>query len=583
MLKSVKYLDANAMLRAVNGDDEDIEAGPSGTNGHDHSHNEHTHDHGLSHAHDHDHEHEGMVGEMDGFATSRPESARDADMETEPDRGHRIHMRLVQRPQMTTLALPTSATWPSDAVPPHMPPWHFLPDVLSFSRFMLATPDYMNSELQRELAELKAEWELMKGDALGREFVKAARDKVERQVGKVKAELMTDMVRRSEVEARENWGEAVGGERKEREKRRERERRQRERDEAGQRSGMAMADIPTEFLASQGSMFTPRPNVDIPPNLPVEPNPMPARKNRRRPQTQAIVPQTPPSPSYYFYQSSLGANVYLHPLDIRILLAHFKSYSLFPQSISFTSSGFDTGTINDELRKRCKYLAHLPASTEVVFVEADLEEIVGTAGLVAFEQPLKARRAKRRERVKREDRAKSRWEKAERDKLPPPTEDREFTMALARSTVEATAAMTTWSDPPLSSSAGSSSNIVPSFSPSTSPSHTVWGAHAQPRATFAHTISSAAVARPSVAAGRRPDPEYEAEVSAAWDAAFDRLNVGDRGGTRGGDGGSIGDSDMGSTGGAGEKDGGGGGGKRKGGKKAPKKVLVLGGGGGRRA
>lgn len=560
MLKSVKYLDANAMLQASKGDyEEDLdEPAPSSSIGS-----------ATVEPQDDDHGHHvGMVGEMEGFEADSVKAH--TEVETVPDKGHRIHMRLVQRNQMTTLALPASTTWPSDAIPPHSAPWHFLPDILSYSRFMLATPEYMLSELRRELAELEAEWEVMKGDGLGRDFVRAAREKVERQVGKVSSELMTDVVRKEERQAKEGWVDAVGGEMRERAKRRERERRQRERQEAAAR--LPEEEMPHPFVTGQASAFgQPRDNANIPPNLLVEPNPMPApKRNRRRGNNaQPAIPQMPPSPSYYFYQSSLGANVFLHPLDIRILLAHFKSYSLFPPTISFTSSGFDTATINDELRKRCKYLGHLPAGTEVVFVEADLEEIVGSIGLHAFEQPLKARRSKRRERVKREDRAKSRWEKAEREKLPPALEDREFAMALQRSNVESLPA---WTDPPLSSSLSSSQAEAEAaaghghgaVSPSTSPSLAVWGSYQQPRATFAtalhtHTTSSA----PRQA--QRGERENEWEIDAAWEA-FDRLEVQPK---------DAADENTEAAAAAAS----GGAGKKKGGKKGGKKqVLVLGGG-----
>ena len=516
------------------------------------------------------HGHVGMVGEMEGFEADTVKPNTESD--TVPDKGIRIHMRLVQRNQMTTLALPASTTWPSDAIPPHSAPWHFLPDVLSYSRFMLATPEYMLSELRRELRELADEWEAQKTDPLGRDFVTAAREKVERQIGKVSKELMTDVVRKEEQQARTGWAEAVGGEMRQRAQRRERERRQKEREELAkqhQQSEPVEGQIPHDILDGQPSTFgVPGNNDNVPPNLAIEPNPMPApKRNRRRGNnTQNAAPQMPPSPSYYFYQSSLGANVFLHPLDIRILLAHFKSYSLFPSTISFTSSGFDTATINDELRKRCKYLSHLPAGTEVVFVEADLEEIVGSIGLHPFEQPLKARRSKRRERVKREDRAKSRWEKSEREKMPPGTEDREFAMALQRSNVES---LPTWTDPPLSSSATSSHDPAlamaragagaGAFSPSTSPTLAQWGSYTQPRATFAHALhthSTSSAPRP----GQRGDPQNDAEVDAAWEA-FDRMNLQSKEAAPEGDAAEIP------------------GGKKKGGKKGGKKqVLVLGGG-----
>lgn len=567
MLKSVRYLDADAMLEAAKGEDEEDERTDqpvaSGS----------TLAADVAEIPDIHHNHIGMVGEMEGFEADSVKTNTETD--TVPDKGIRIHMRLVQRNQMTTLALPFSTTWPSDAIPPHSAPWHFLPDILSYSRFMLATPEYMLSELRRELKELADEWEAQKADLLGRDFITAAREKVERQIGKVSNELMTDVVRKEEQQARGGWAEAVGGEMRERAQRRERERKQKEREELAQQQHEQGEPVQVQHLDGQQSTFgVPRNNVNIPPNLAVEPNPMPApKRNRRRGNnTQNAAPQMPPSPSYYFYQSSLGANVFLHPLDIRILLAHYKSYSSFPSTISFTSSGFDTATINDELRKRCKYLSHLPAGTEVVFVEADLEEIVGSVGLHPFEQPLKARRSKRRERVKREDRAKSRWEKSEREKMPPGVEDRDFAMALQRSNVES---LPTWTDPPLSSSATSSHDPAlamaragagagaGAFSPSTSPTLAQWGSYTQPRATFAHALhthSTSSAPRP----GQRGDPQNDAEVDAAWEA-FDRLNMQSKEPAPEGD--------------TAETPGAGGGGKKKGGKKGGKKqVLVLGGG-----
>ena len=560
------------MLAASQGDDQDAESSVA---------TEDRTEPGLDHDHDHDHG-LGLLGDMDGFDEAKAVDAVDQG-ETPPQskKGLRIHMRLITRPQMTTLALPSASTWPSDAIPPLTAPWYFLPDILSYSRFMLATPDHMLLELERELGELQAEWDLSRGDDLGRDFVRAAREKVERQIGKVKGELVTDLVTKSERDSREAWTEAVGGERREREKRRERESKAKERQERAQRekNQLDTGDVPNEFLAAQdGSFASYNPNISIPPNLPVEPNPMPtpsSRKSRRRGATPATpFEQIPPSPSYYFYQSALGANVFLHPLDIRILLAHFKSYSLFPPALSFTSSGFDPGTINDELRKRCKYLGHLPTGSEVIFVEAELEEIVGKEGLMAFEQPLRARREKRRARVKREDKAKSKWERTEREKMPikqqtiPVTEDGDFMMALATSRADGGL----WSNEPgLGTSPGhlqpgSVGSSTAHHSPGTSPSG-IWGANAN--RTFASTLTSTTTAAP---VSRRRDVESEGwQVDAAWEA-FDEMAISGRGG-------AVQESDKGAE--AAKTAGGGGG--RKGGKKGAKKTLVLGGGGGRRA
>nr|XP_019047302.1 alkylbase DNA N-glycosylase [Kwoniella bestiolae CBS 10118]OCF26232.1 alkylbase DNA N-glycosylase [Kwoniella bestiolae CBS 10118] len=584
-LKSVKYLDAAAMLKASTGEDDENEVTPSQSSSSTNT------DHTNHEAHGH-----GIIGVMDGFEETLEEArAVDAHL-TKGDKSHQIHMRLVQRPQMTTLALPSSSTWPSDAIPPHTAPWYFLPDILAYSRFMLSTPEYMLSELSRELSELKGEWDMLKGDELGREFVKAAKEKVERQMQKVRAELVTELVKRSERAAREAWGEAVGGSRREKERRRERDRIAKEREER-QKTEQDKTDIPHEFLS--GSIpstpsFDNSANINIPPNIEVEPNPMPTptpKKSRRRGgggHGPNPPPAIPPSPSYYFYQSSLGANVFLHPLDIRILLAHFKSYSLFPPTISFATTGYDPGTINDELRKRCKYLGHLPIGTEVIFVEADLEPIVSQEVLDQFEQPLKARKMKRKDKLKREDKAKLKWEKSEREKLPVDlrstpsafrtggAEDRDFAIALARSAVEFDPSQNTFQPSSTSSSTSMTHQYpIPGVSPSTSPSNGtgVWGAaqQNQSRATFAHALHNHTMS--SMPVQRRQEIDWE--VEAAWEA-FENMSTRDRtplqeGQEEGRE--VIGENTIRES----EK----GGGSRKG-KKGKGQKLVLGGGGGAR-
>lgn len=73
--------------------------------------------------------------------------------------------------------------------------------------------------------------------------------------------------------------------------------------------------------------------------------------------------------------------------------------------------------MNEDLRKRCKYLAHLAEGADVVFVEADLEGVVGVEGLKPFEAPQKMRRARRKDKGKKDDKARARAEEREREKL----------------------------------------------------------------------------------------------------------------------------------------------------------------------
>ena len=99
-------------------------------------------------------------------------------------------MRLIRRPQLTTLALPRSGTWPSEAVPPLRAPWEFTPDVINYAKFMLGSPEYLREALETDLRELEREvvelrsWGRAGGsdEELGIVFVRAAMTKVREQV-----------------------------------------------------------------------------------------------------------------------------------------------------------------------------------------------------------------------------------------------------------------------------------------------------------------------------------------------------------------------------------------------------------------
>src|SRR5258707_13719424 len=92
----------------------------------------------------------------------------------------------MQRPLITTLALQRSDTWPPsasspsmDVLPLHEAPFHFLPDVQQFARFMLATPNQLISDISRDINDLDEEARLLSSyhDVLGLTFVQKAREK----------------------------------------------------------------------------------------------------------------------------------------------------------------------------------------------------------------------------------------------------------------------------------------------------------------------------------------------------------------------------------------------------------------------
>ena len=330
---------------------------------------------------------------LEGSSSS---TSLDHDLSTPPSSGSSLRLRLIQRPQITTLALPRSSTWPSDLLPPHQAPFHFLPDVLHFAKFMLATPGELVEDLNKDLDDLSTERRLLAGmgDELGALFIDAADAKVRHQIEKATA-LDTPFLREAVETARYMTQQLM-----------ERSNRDRQRKEDAPAVSATPEEIPQAFLAAQG------------PRYPAFQESVPTPASGRNPrQRRNLNPPPPSSSTYYYYQAASGLPIFLHPLDIKILFAHFHSYPAFPDEITVRVESYTESTVNDDLRKRCKYLAHLPEGADVVFVEADLSGVVGPDGLRAFEGPLRQRRARRKEKGRRDDKARARAEEREKERL----------------------------------------------------------------------------------------------------------------------------------------------------------------------
>ncbi|KAJ4373777.1 hypothetical protein N0V83_002516 [Neocucurbitaria cava] len=115
---------------------------------------------------------------------------------------------------------------------------------------------------------------------------------------------------------------------------------------------------------------------------------------------------------YFFYQALL--HYYLSPLDIRILKAAFGNYANFPSTILPRVERVSTGhVVDDELRKRTKYLAHLPYGCEVGFLECDWTDTVAPEVLERFKPEIEKRRKRHTDKETKEEKARLRAEKAE--------------------------------------------------------------------------------------------------------------------------------------------------------------------------
>ncbi|KAF7967129.1 hypothetical protein HWV62_35726 [Athelia sp. TMB] len=400
---------------------------------------------------------------------------------TTPREGSTMRMRLMQRPQITTLALPRSHTWPSDLLPPHQAPFHFLPDVYSFAKFMLATPSYLIADLTRDLDELASERRTLASmsDELGVSFVDAADAKLRHQIEKAAA-LESAPLKEAIEKALRDQAEIE-----------ERVRRQVQRKREDMQAHQP-TEAPAEYLALQSApLHGQAQSRHAAASVPTEPN----RNPRQR---RNINPPPPSTQTYYYYQASSGLPLFLHPLDIKILFSHFSNYASFPDAITVRVESFAESTVNEDLRKRCKYLAHLPEGADVVFVEADLESVVGAEGLRSFEAPLRMRKARRKEKGKKDDRAKARADEKERD--------REFNAIVNANTTA------TWGryTAPSFSAADVEDVHVPEAAPAPAPPvpSGAWGARSF--ASAAHAPAQSRQARPAA------NVEDDFDMDEAW-------------------------------------------------------------------
>jgi len=203
-----------------------------------------------------------------------------------------------------------------------------------------------------------------------------------------------------------------------------------------------------------------------------------------------------PQPDYYlFYQALL--HYYLSPLDIRILKEAFETYESFPSSILPRVEHVSTGhVVDNELRKRVKYLAHLPYGCEVGFLECDWTDTVSPEVLQKYRADIERRRKRHSDKEAREEKERVRIEKAEekeyaasRRRRPSMNVER-FTQddfqPLASTEVADSAASidshlgVSAGSPPWSTHRTHSSGFASLASPGTSPNtmRTVWGTSA---------------------------------------------------------------------------------------------------------
>ncbi|TPX12233.1 uncharacterized protein E0L32_007119 [Thyridium curvatum] len=115
---------------------------------------------------------------------------------------------------------------------------------------------------------------------------------------------------------------------------------------------------------------------------------------------------------FYFYTSP--PHLYLSPLDIRILKTKYGSFSSFPSTLLPRVEHISTGhVVDDAMRRRAKYLGHLPRGCLISFLECDWTDIVPADILAAFADEIERRRKRNRDKAVQEERERQQAERIE--------------------------------------------------------------------------------------------------------------------------------------------------------------------------
>ncbi|KAF2176215.1 hypothetical protein K469DRAFT_700339 [Zopfia rhizophila CBS 207.26] len=331
--------------------------------------------------------------------------------EGEPPReGGDVVLRLVMRSAGSTLALPRDG---ADALGKDEDiPWHYAAEVMDYARVIRGGEDYMLEQLDAEVRELETqatEDELMFGED-NAEWVRKAIRTIQDAKEKVKGIGNPPEMPTKPAEPKPKRPPIVFHENQE--------------------------DTPEMYLvqnaAKAGQSFPPTPQ----PNTPTPDDAQDTNGNAARSRKLSVTSQSSRTshggigstlaeirnrqhhehhhaPSeYYFYQALL--HYYLSPLDIRILKAAFGNFASFPSTILPRVERVSTGHIvDDDLRKRTKYLAHLPYGCEVGFLECDWTDTVAPEILERFRPEIEKRRKRNLDKETREEKARIRAEKEE--------------------------------------------------------------------------------------------------------------------------------------------------------------------------
>ncbi|XP_076182271.1 E3 ubiquitin-protein ligase RNF10 [Ptiloglossa arizonensis] len=106
---------------------------------------------------------------------------------------------------------------------------------------------------------------------------------------------------------------------------------------------------------------------------------------------------------FYFYQANDGQNLFLAAMNVKMLEMQYGSLENSPHVITGKLLEKEAGSVTEDLRRRLKYLRHLPITCQFEVAEIELKPpIVSEEVLSSFQEQLASRRKHRQEREREE-------------------------------------------------------------------------------------------------------------------------------------------------------------------------------------
>ena len=392
---------------------------------------------------------------------------------SEPREGFDVAMRLFLRKPGMTLALPRDDYIPLSQVavlPEGDVPWHYVPEILHYAWIVKGSGSYMHEQAKREIAEIE-QMEKEDETVFGEDGFWT-----QKAIQKIRdfAEKYDDIGQGPARQANLALSTAIR-----------------------KAEAIDLKEMPYQFQQSSS-----------PPN-----------------------PQTREKP-YLFYQPRSASHFYLSALDIRILKRAFGDFENFPSAILARVEHITSPqTMDDDFRRRVKYLAHLPSGCQVSFLECDWSEIVDPEVLATFSSEIEKRRRTRREKLVREEKERENEERNRRfgrrlftghaeddvyvESKPPETEDIKWVIANATASAQPGTSPDVAAIPPSGPSQLANS-------PETSVERTVWGT---PRVTSSITTPALPSTPEETAANDSDEP---GESGGMWVPNWEEMLKADR-------------------------------------------------------